>query len=947
MSVVAVLRIQKGEGRLTGLVAGLALVTMASFTIGESGIDALFFERVGTQALPLMYMLQGATTFAFMLALTSLLGRLGHRRTYLLAPIALGTLILVERALLVTGARWIYFLLWVTSPLAALLLAVSLWGIAGAVVDTRQAKRLFPIIAAGGILGTVLGGLVTRPLAPIVGAENLLLVWAGGLAVGFLLSRVILGSPSDGAARQARIRTSVLRDLGSAFAFVRRSRLLTWMTIAAMLFSVLFYTLYLPFARAASQHFPDANALAGFFGLFWAATTGAAFIVSVLITNRLFAWFGVASIVVVLPLLYAGAFGLLLIQSGFLTLVFLRFVMGTWLQGVASPAWETLTNVVPSSRRDQTRAFLIGGPAQIGTIIAGVIALVGQNTLTPRQFALIGLVTASVTVIASIGIRRSYASALMDALRAGRPQVFEEPWTVGTPIPLAVSADSVRVLSNAMRSSDVRERRLAFQLVAGVPEQARPAETAEGTLDVDPIVRLGAVRALDRSAPGGRGTLLSMIHDADAAVAAAAAARSLDDGASRNRLHQLLGDPDETVRRAAIEQLDLAPTDLVPDLIQELLADTSASVRAAALEQLARASADRALGPALAGFHDPDPVVRRAAGRTLGSAKGRPVEEVLKALDHPQTADAAVEAVRRMEIDGDVEQARDFIRSATTGAESDREFAAAVPSEDEGTRLLQEAVLDRGRRRARSGLWAATLLGSRRTEMETAIQNLDAAPGQLATALETLETAGDPAVVRPLIALWEPLVGAAKGAEWLSRALTDDDDFIVRCAEFIRANQEGGAVSGSIAAVSGVERVLFLQKVPLFGDLAPHDLDRVAQLVEERGYADGDVIAGQGEIGDELHIVVEGTIRVVEISDGSERELARRTAGDAVGEMSIITQKPRIASLVAEGPVRTIRLGHAEFESMLRERPGISLAVMRALALRLAEATGRPDSPGA
>jgi len=52
-----------------------------------------------------------------------------------------------------------------------------------------------------------------------------------------------------------------------------------------------------------------------------------------------------------------------------------------------------------------------------------------------------------------------------------------------------------------------------------------------------------------------------------------------------------------------------------------------------------------------------------------------------------------------------------------------------------------------------------------------------------------------------------------------------------------------------------------------------------------------------------------------------------------------------MASLVAEGPVRTIRLGHAEFESVLRERPGIALAVMRVLALRLAEATGRPDSP--
>src|SRR5207247_729824 len=150
------------------------------------------------------------------------------------------------------------------------------------------------------------------------------------------------------------------------------------------------------------------------------------------------------------------------------------------------------------------------------------------------------------------------------------------------------------------------------------------------------IVRLGAVRALDRSAPEGRSALLSMVHDPDAAVAAAAAARSLDDGASRSRLHQLLADPDETVRGAAIEQLDLAPTDLVPDLIQELLADTTAAVRAAALEQLARVSTDRALGPALSGFHNPDPVVRRAAGRALGSAHGSHVEDVLEALDDPQ-----------------------------------------------------------------------------------------------------------------------------------------------------------------------------------------------------------------------------------------------------------------------------------------------------------------------
>ena len=60
--------------------------------------------------------------------------------------------------------------------------------------------------------------------------------------------------------------------------------------------------------------------------------------------------------------------------------------------------------------------------------------------------------------------------------------------------------------------------------------------------------------------------------------------------------------------------------------------------------------------------------------------------------------------------------------------------------------------------------------------------------------------------------------------------------------------------------------------------------------------------------------------------------------------MSLITQTPRIASLVAVGDVRTLRIGHREFESMLRERPSVGLAVMRVLANRLAEAPAPPAS---
>ena len=945
------LRIQKGEGRLAGLVVALAFVAMTGFTVGESGINALFFDRVGAQALPITYLLQGGASFVVMLALTGTLGRLGPRRTYLSAPLALGAVLVAERALILTNVQWIYFVLWVTAAIGTLLLGVSLWGVAGAVVDTRQAKRLFPIFAAGGILGSVFGGVLTRPLARMIGAENLLLVWAGGLGAAFLLSRLVLGPRMVSAVRRvARRRPSALRNMAGAFVFVRRSRLLLWMTAAAVLFSILFYLLYLPYARAASERFPKADELAGFFGLFWAGVTLAAFLVSMLITNRLFAWFGVAAMVIVLPVLYTGAFGVLLLASGFVTLVVLRLTLGTWLQGVASPGWETLTNVVPESRRDQTRAFLNGGPTQIGTVIAGLVAIIGQNALTLRQFAAMGLAAAVLTVLATIGIRRSYAGALAEALRAGRPQVFERPLTRQAPVGLMVDADSARMLSESMRSSDVRERRVAFQILADLPTESRPPAVIDGIHDDDSIVRLAAIRALDVSTPAGRDALVSMIDDSDATAAAAAAARGLDltedeDGLA-SRLRELLAHPDGSVRRACIEQLALAPPGWEARLAFELLSDPAPDVRAAALERLAEAAPDRTLEPALAGLQDPDPGVRIAAGRALGSVGADRLEHVLNALEDSRTAEAAVEAVRRTEVNGRGDRVRDFVRSAAARATRDRARAVMIPAEDDASGLLRDAILDRGRRIARSGLWAATMLGTRREAMETAIENLDGGSAQVATALETLETAGDPALVRPLLTLWEP-VGPPSSAnhDWLSIALEDEDPFIRQCAYVVRARRDGGSMPGSVKALSVIERVLFLRKVSLFADLSPADLERVAQLVEERGYADGEVITAEGEVGEELHIVIEGTIRVVQGREGSEREVVRRSSGDVVGEMSLIAQAPRIASLIADGPVRTIRLGRHEFESMLRERPGVALAVMRVLVQRLAERRS-PEAPG-
>ena len=950
--VARALGVRTGESRVVGLLVALMFVSFASLTIGESGVDALFFERIGTDALPLMYLLQAGTTFAAMLALTGLLAKLGRRRAYLAAPLALGSVLIAERAVMFTDVRWIYPVLWVTVAVAMLVQAIFLWGTAGAVIDTRQAKRLFPIFAAGGILGSVAGGLATRMLAAAVGAENLLLLWAAGQAMALGLVRLTLGPAvrARGRRRVSGRKASALRDIAQGLAFVRRSRLLAWMTVAAVLFSVLYYSLYLPYAQAATERFPDAEELAGFFGVFWAGVTGVAFLVSMLLTNRLFSRIGVAAMIVVLPLLYTAAFGIVLVQSGFLTLVAARFVTAVWLQGVASPGWEALTNVVPETRRDQTRAFLNGGPTQAGTAIAGVVALLGQQALTTRQLAGMGLATSILTLVTAVAIRRSYSGALIQALRAGRPQVFERTPTRAVPRAIEPNAEAVRTLVSSLRAEDVHVRRLAFELLTEIHTASRPAELLEGLHDDDPIVRLAAVRGLDASNGADREALLAMTDDRDPQVAAAAAARALgsvDSSIPATRLRKLLQHSSARVRRSAVEALKHAPAEDAAALARELLEDPAPAVRAAALETLAAAAPAAALEPARGALRDPASEVRISAGRALGAVGTPALDDVLGALMDPGTMEAAVEAVRLLDAEGEAERIRAFAVSAAARSAADRDAALRVPAGGPVATLLRDALLDRGRRVARSALWALSMVASNRSATEAALENLDAHdPVQLANALEALEASGNPTLVRPLLTLWEPLStrGPASDGAWVSSALEDEDDLIRNCAELLRADDQGGHMSrSSTAALSVIERVILLRTVPLFSDLSPGDLGRVAALAEECAYADGEVIAAEGEIGEELHLVVEGTVRVVQDRHGAERDLARRTNGDVIGEMSIITKTPRVASLVAEGDVRTIRIGHREFESMIRERPDVALAVMRVLAHRLGEESARNE----
>jgi CRP-like cAMP-binding protein len=130
-----------------------------------------------------------------------------------------------------------------------------------------------------------------------------------------------------------------------------------------------------------------------------------------------------------------------------------------------------------------------------------------------------------------------------------------------------------------------------------------------------------------------------------------------------------------------------------------------------------------------------------------------------------------------------------------------------------------------------------------------------------------------------------------------------------------------------------MQRVLFLRKVPLFEELNPADLLPIAEVADEQLFADGDRLGVEGEMGDGLHVIVTGSVHV---RRGGEA-IAERGPGDVVGELSLITARPRMADLVADGDVRTIWITRRAFEGMVHDRPDVAIGVMRVLAGRLGE----------
>jgi CRP/FNR family transcriptional regulator len=127
-----------------------------------------------------------------------------------------------------------------------------------------------------------------------------------------------------------------------------------------------------------------------------------------------------------------------------------------------------------------------------------------------------------------------------------------------------------------------------------------------------------------------------------------------------------------------------------------------------------------------------------------------------------------------------------------------------------------------------------------------------------------------------------------------------------------------------------------ISQVPLFSDLSQRELQILAANCREREYPEGATLLRQGETGVGLFILTSGKVRVTQQSgSGDTRDLGVFERGAVLGEMSLLDDLPRTATVVAIEPTRALVIPVWDFRAVLRDSPEIGIKLLAVMSRRL------------
>ena len=142
-----------------------------------------------------------------------------------------------------------------------------------------------------------------------------------------------------------------------------------------------------------------------------------------------------------------------------------------------------------------------------------------------------------------------------------------------------------------------------------------------------------------------------------------------------------------------------------------------------------------------------------------------------------------------------------------------------------------------------------------------------------------------------------------------------------------------------------MDKLSLLQSVPIFSDLSPSDLNKIAERMIQRTYTKGQMILLEDDLGQTFFVIGGGSVKITRLSDdGREVILAMLGESDFFGEMSLLDGAGRSANVVALEASEVLTLARNDFLEILQEYPKISISLLEELTQRIRKSDQQIES---
>ncbi len=611
---------------LTAQAAALGLV-IAWITVPA---NTIFLQTYGSGLLPVTYILSAGVGAVASVLLARALRRRPLATVAMRVMIAASiTLTIAWLSLWLANAAWMSFALLVVLPITIPVGFMFIVGQAGALLDVRSLKVMYPRVIAGFAAGFAVGGLSGAPLLEALGGAEHLLSTAAASAL--VVVALVLLTTKAFAAELLTLEVEDESDKTTTRPSLRsllRNRYVVLIMVFQMLSAVESTLLDFLVYDHAGRRYTNSTDLATFVGRFSAIAYGADIIFLILLAGLLIGRFGLrlglfANPAFVLSLVGASIAGAV-VQGSASTVVFL-LVVATRVSDMVLADGTTRTSVgaayqaVPSAQRTASQAVVesLAVPLAIG--VSGVILLVVRATVGTKGLTIpvIVVVTLALWIVCALGVYRGYGVNLLDTLRHRQLDPSEI---------VVDDAETLVVVEALLASDDRRDVRLGL---AALQRSGHPTF----------VEHLERMVASERE--GATAMALELLAEADPSSAV---------GLARTMLH----DPRADVRAAALRSISAGATDSDAERVAALLLDADRGVRLAAAKAaggLSNCQAHRVLDDIIASrARDPDADRRVEAAEMLTAApvlavKSGSMIEALLADTDPAVAAAALGAV--------------------------------------------------------------------------------------------------------------------------------------------------------------------------------------------------------------------------------------------------------------------------------------------------------------